>query len=149
MMNNNTISDWLREIEREIESVFHEEAEAEEECESCKIGETEKASAPNKNKDTQSIKTNEWRAIKKVSDLPEYSGEFIVTIEEHYYSINCMHSGPRKERSAITAWYDADSMIWEVDGVAKPIDAIEGETIGGVLTFVVAWHTLPEPYEGD
>lgn len=90
-----------------------------------------------------------WHSIKKVSDLPEYSGEFIVTIEEHYYSINCIHSGPRKERSAITAWYDADSMIWEVDGVAKPIDAIEGDTISGVLTFVVAWHTLPEPYEGD
>lgn len=99
--------------------------------------------------DCKGVPNANWHSIKKVSDLPEYSGEFIVTIEEHYYSINCMHSGPRKERSAITAWYDADSMIWEVDGVAKPIDAIEGDTIGGVLTFVVAWHTLPEPYEGD
>lgn len=135
------IFDWITAIDEAIEITAKDEAHSDH-----KGDEPQIHTCP---ADCKEVPNANWHSIKKVSDLPEYSGEFIVTIEEHYYSINCMHSGPRKERSAITAWYDADSMIWEVDGVAKPIDAIEGDTIGGVLTFVVAWHTLPEPYEGD
>ena len=38
-------------------------------------------------------------------------------------------------------------MTWEIDGVDEPIDAVEGGSVDGVLTFVVAWQILPEPYE--
>lgn len=60
-----------------------------------------------------------------------------------------MHSGPRNERATVTAWYDADLMTWEIDGVDEPVDAVEGGSADGVLTFVVAWQIFPKPYEED
>lgn len=101
---------------------------------------------------TQSYEENAdntgWRVIKTVNDLPKYSGKFIITIEEQYYTINRIHAnGCRKERTSVSAWFDADSMSWEIDGVDKPIDAVEGGSIDGVLTYVVAWQTLPAPME--
>lgn len=99
--------------------------------------------------DCKGVPNANWHSIETVGDLPEYSGKFVVTIEEFFCSINCIHSGPRNERATVTAWYDADSMVWEIDGVDKPVDAVEGGSVDGVLTFVVAWQTLPEPYEED
>lgn len=135
------IFDWITAIDEAIEITAKDEARSDH-----KGDEPQIHTCP---ADCKGAPGANWHSIETVGDLPEYSGKFIVTIEELFYSINCIHSGPRNERATVTAWYDADSMTWEIDGVDEPIDAVEGGSVDGVLTVVMAWQILPEPYEED
>ena len=91
-----------------------------------------------------------WNVINTVADLPKNSGMYIVTVEEYFFTINCIHSGkPRYERSSVFAWYDDEKKIWDIESRGKIIDA--KRTIYDPLPEpirVVAWKTLPTPFEG-
>ena len=91
-----------------------------------------------------------WNVINTITDLPKNSGMYIITVEEYFFTINCIHSGkPRCERSSVFAWYDEEKKIWDIESRGKIIDA--KRTIYDPLPEsirVVAWKTFPTPFEG-
>lgn len=95
-----------------------------------------------------------WNVINTVADLPKNSGMYIVTVEEHFFAINCIHSGKphyerSHERSSVSAWYDDEKKIWDIESGGEIIDA--KTTICEPLAKsirVVAWKTFPAPFEG-
>lgn len=95
-----------------------------------------------------------WNVINTVADLPKNSGMYIVTVEERFFAINCIHSGKphyerNHERSSVSAWYDDEKKIWDIESRGEIIDA--KTTICEPLAKsirVVAWKTFPAPFEG-
>ena len=122
-------------------------AEADKDCD-CGVN----VNTPNNSNREHPVDSNgaPWNVINTVADLPKNSGMYIVTVEEYFFTINCIHSGkPRCERSSVFAWYDDEKKIWDIESRGKIIDA--KRTIYDPLPEpirVVAWKTFPTPFEG-
>lgn len=67
-----------------------------------------------------------WHPIKSAADLPQESGEYLVTI----YDV------PANAHYVRIAYYDAKVPMW-----------IEGDR--QIWWSVLAWRPLPKPYEGE
>ena len=73
------IFDWIIAIDEAIEITAKDEAHSDH-----KGDEPQIHTCP---ADCKGVPNANWHSIKKVSDLPEYSGKFIVTIEELFYAL--------------------------------------------------------------